>query len=116
MSGPHMSPSYRAGELLFLSGQLAFGPDGRVSGDIAAQTRCVLERLEAELSRHGLSRAHIVKANAWITEKAMFPIYNEAYAAFFGAHKPARSTIVSALAVDGALVEIDAVARFAVGA
>jgi 2-iminobutanoate/2-iminopropanoate deaminase len=115
MIAPHMSPSYRAGELLFLSGQLAFGADGRVSGDISAQTRVVLERLEAELGRNGLDRAHIVKANAWITDSALFAAYNEAYAAFFGAHRPARSTIVSALAVEGALVEIDAVARFEIG-
>ncbi len=112
MSAPHMSPSFRAGDLLFLSGQLAFGADGRVSGDIMAQTLLVLERLESELARHGLDRMHVVKANTWITDRALFPSYNEAYASFFGDHKPARSTIVSALAVEGALVEIDAVARF----
>ncbi len=107
---PHLSPAVIAGDQIFLSGQLAFGPDGTISGDIAAQTICCLERLETVLVEHGLERSAIVKVSVWLTDRASFAAFNQAYALFFGEQRPARSTVISGLALDGALVEIDAVA------
>ncbi|AXB78885.1 RidA family protein [Novosphingobium sp. P6W] len=109
-SPPHLSPAMVAGDLLFLSGQLAFGPEGRIEGDISVQTRRCLERLENVLREHGLDRSAIVKVSVWLTDCSAFTVFNDAYAAFFGEQRPARSTVISGLAIDGALVEIDAVA------
>jgi 2-iminobutanoate/2-iminopropanoate deaminase len=99
-----------AGDLLFLSGQLAFGPEGRIEGEVSVQTTHCLERLETVLLEHGLDRSAIVKVSVWLTERSAFTAFNDAYAAFFGEQRPARSTVISGLAIDGALVEIDAIA------
>jgi 2-iminobutanoate/2-iminopropanoate deaminase len=107
---PHLAAAVPAGDLLFLSGQLAFDADGRIDGDIDRQTLICLERLESVLRQHDLDRSAIVKVSVWLTDRAAFVAFNNAYALFFGDHRPARSTVISALAIDGALVEIDAIA------
>ena len=107
---PHLSPAVVAGDQIFLSGQLAFGPDGMIGGDIAAQTTRCLERLETVLVEHGLDRSAIVKVSVWLTDRSSFAAFNQAYALFFGEQRPARSTVISGLAIDGALVEIDSLA------
>lgn len=107
---PHLSPAVVAGDQIFLSGQLAFRPGGTIGGDIAAQTTCCLERLETVLAEHDLDRSAIVKVSVWLTDRSSFTAFNQAYALFFGEQRPARSTVISGLAIDGALVEIDAVA------
>jgi 2-iminobutanoate/2-iminopropanoate deaminase len=110
ISAPHLSPAMVAGDLLFLSGQLAFGPDGQIEGDVTHQTALCLERLENVLHQHGLDRSAILKTSVWLTDRSAFAAFNEAYSAFFGEWRPARSTVISGLAIEGALVEIDAVA------
>lgn len=107
---PHLSPAIGAGPLLFLSGALAFRPDGTLAGGIAEQTRQCLENLAAVLIRQGLGPDDIVKTTVWLTDRSLFPGFNDAYAAFFGDRAPARSTTIAGLAIDGALVEIEAVA------
>lgn len=107
---PHLSPAVAAGELLFLSGQLAFNAEGQIAGDVAQQTYVCLSRLERVLEEHGLDRSAITKASVWLTDRSGFSAFNEAYSDFFGDHRPARSTVISGLAIEGALVEIDAVA------
>jgi 2-iminobutanoate/2-iminopropanoate deaminase len=110
MQPPHLSPAVAAGDMLYLSGQLALDPQGRVHGDVEQQTMRCLERLEAVLRDHGLDRTAIVKTGVWLTDQAAFTAFNAAYARFFGDWCPARSTVISGLALAGALVEIDAVA------
>jgi 2-iminobutanoate/2-iminopropanoate deaminase len=110
MTAPHFTPLYRAGDYGFVSGQLAFR-DGRIEGDVVAQTRQVLHNLEQILVEAGLDLTAVVKTTAWICQTEDFPAFNATYAAIFGDHKPARSTLVSALAVPSALVEIEAVVQ-----
>lgn len=107
---PHLSPAVPAGDWLFLSGQLAFDSDGRINGDVMCQTTICLERLEAVLREHELDRSAIAKVTVWLTDREAFAAFNKAYAIFFGDQRPARSTVISGLAIEGALVEIDAVA------
>jgi 2-iminobutanoate/2-iminopropanoate deaminase len=107
-----LSPCVRLGPLLFVSGQLAFDNELRlVPGSTAAQTTRCLENIERILVKEGASRQDIVKMTAWIADAREFAEFNEAYAAFFGDHKPARSTVVATLVVPGARVEIEAIAR-----
>ena len=106
-----LSPAVRAGDLLFLSGQLGLGDDGKLVGeDIASQTRQTIARLEAVLAQAGGRRDQIVKVNVWLTDGADFAAFNQVYAELFPDRPPARSTVVSGLLIPGARVEIDAIA------
>ncbi|MEQ5807357.1 RidA family protein [Alteromonas sp. NFXS44] len=108
----HLSTSIKTGSLLFLSGQLAFDTDGNISGGIEQQTAFILAKHFKELAKHNLRPENVVKAGVWLTERNNFQSFDSAYALAFGDHRPARSTVISQLAVQGALVEIDLVASF----
>lgn len=108
----HLSTSIKAGSLLFLSGRLAFDSDGKIIGDIEKQTLLILEQHFDELSKHNLRPENVVKAGVWLTERDDFQSFDSAYAQAFGDHRPARATVISQLAIQGALIEIDLVASF----
>lgn len=114
MTLPHLTSALCAGDLVFVSGQLAFADDGTIAGDVGQQTLVILKKIAAIINEHGLTPTDIVKANVWLTDVVDFPAFNEAYAAFFGDHRPTRSTVVSQLAITGAKIEIDAIASFSV--
>jgi len=110
---PPLSPAMVAGDLVFLSGQLAFGADGAIVApdDVARQTEQVLANLNRVLAGLGLDLSDVVKTTIWLTDTADFPAFNAAYAAAFGTHRPARSTVRADLMLPGARVEIEAVAK-----
>ncbi|MGY3230773.1 2-iminobutanoate/2-iminopropanoate deaminase [Luteibacter sp. HA06] len=110
MATPHLSPFVDTGSLVFLSGQIAFDENGVITGDVAAQTRRCLERLEGVLRDAGLTLSQVVKCTIWLRHERDFAAFNDAYAGYFGSHKPARSTVISGLALPDALVEIEAIA------
>lgn len=106
-----LSPAYAAGNLVFLSGQLAFDADIKiVSGGIVEQTQQCLKNIESLLLELGLCKTDIVKSTVWLVAKEDFQGFNKAYTAFFEDHRPARSCVCSRLLVDGALIEIEVVA------
>ena len=108
---PPLSPARNAGNLVFTSGQLARGADGSiVGGGIEAQAEQVLANLVAVLAEHGCAPADVVKVTAWLTDASYGAAFNAAYRAVFGEPYPARSTVVSGLLADGALIEVEAVA------
>jgi 2-iminobutanoate/2-iminopropanoate deaminase len=105
-----LSQAVRAGQLLYVSGQLALR-DGRIHGaDAAVQTEVVLDNLEQVLRTAGAGLGHVIKTTIWLTRHADFTAFNAAYASRFTAPFPARATVVSDLVIPGALVEIEAVA------
>ena len=111
--GPY-SQAVRAGDLLFLSGQIPLDPaTGQlVPGGIEAQTERVLQNLKAVLESAGGSLASVVKTTVYLTDLGQFQAFNTAYGKFFGeAPAPARATVQVAALPRGALVEIEAVAR-----
>lgn len=106
-----LSPAFRVHDTLYVSGQLAFGSDGRlIEGDITAQTLQCLQNIEKILSEEGVYRSAVVKTTAWLTNKEDFAAFNAAYATFFAGHNPARSTVRSDLLLPEARVEIEAIA------
>jgi 2-iminobutanoate/2-iminopropanoate deaminase len=108
----HYSNAIETRELVFLSGQLALDQAGSIVGtDIRTQTERTLENLGRVLTAQGLHKQDVVKATIWIRHESDFIGFNEVYAAFFGAHKPARSTVVCGLVLAQALIEIEAVAQ-----
>lgn len=109
--GPY-SPAVRAGQWLFLSGQVPFDPaTGQlIEGDIAAQTRRVLMNVGALLSASGLGYDAVVRTTVFLADMHDFAAMNAAYAEFFIEPYPARSTIQAARLPRDARIEIDAIA------
>lgn len=106
-----LTPAIRAGDFIFVSGQLGIDDKGAViAEDVAAQARHAIERIRSILKQAGADLNAIVKVSVWLTDKADFPAFNAAYREFFPDRPPARSTVVSDLLIPGAKVEIDAIA------
>ncbi len=109
--GPY-SQAVRAGQLVFLSGQVPLDPaTGQVvAGDIAAQTRRVMDNLGAVLAAAGCSFGNVVKTTIYLLDLGNFAAVNEAYATYFVAPYPARATVQVSALPRGAAIEIDMVA------
>jgi 2-iminobutanoate/2-iminopropanoate deaminase len=109
--GPY-SQAVRAGQLVFLSGQIPLDPaTGRmVEGDIAAQTRQVMTNLGALLTAAGLSFAQVVRATIFLADMNDFAAVNEVYGSYFKEPFPARATVQVARLPKDARVEIDLIA------
>ena len=108
--GPY-SPAVRAGDFIFVSGQLAVDPETNqyVPGDIQQETRMTLNNIKRILEGAGVSMADAVRVGVFLSEGSDFPKMNEVYTEFFGDAKPARTTIVCKFFAD-IKVEIDCVA------
>ena len=109
--GPY-SPAVRAGDFIFVSGQVPVDPATQkvVSADIATETRLVLTNLEHILSGCGATMADVVKCGVFLAEAGDFAAMNAVYTEFFGEAKPARATVVTGFAIAGVRIEIEAVA------
>jgi len=109
--GPY-SQAIAANNLVFVSGMIALDPaTGKmVGGGVQEQTARALASLRAVLKAAGSSEKSVVKTTVFIKDGSMYKDMNEAYAKFFGKHKPARATLVTGFARDDILVEIDAIA------
>ena len=100
----------RAGDFVFVSGQLPFGPNGNmIQGTIEVQTRVVLETIAATLEDAGCTMADVVKNTIWLEDTRDFAGFNKVYAEFFPEDPPARATVRSDLMLD-AKIEIEALA------
>lgn len=110
-SAPPLSRFVRAGQTVYISGQLARGADGAiVAGGFAAQARQALDNLRAALEAADCGLADVVKATVWLTDASDFAEFNAIYREYFTEPYPARSVVVSGLVAPGAMVEIEAVA------
>jgi reactive intermediate/imine deaminase len=108
--GPPFSKAVRAGDFVFVSGQVPAGPDGKiVAGGIEVQTKQSIENIKAILDSVGLNLTHVVKSTVWLKSVSDFPAFNGVYREYFGAALPARSTTRAELMVD-CLVEIEVIA------
>ena len=102
----------RAGGTVYVSGNIG-NPAGELSlveGGIAAETRQALAHMEKALHAAGSSKERVVKCLIFLADMADFQAMNEAYEAFFGIHRPARSTVAVAGLAIGAKIEIECIA------
>ncbi len=109
--GPY-SQAIKGEHYVFTAGQIPLDPaTGKiVEGDIRVQAKRVLDNLVAVLEASGTSTAHVVKTTCFLSDMADFPAFNEVYTEYFGAGKPARSTVqVARLPLD-ARVEVECIA------
>ena len=111
--GPY-SQAVRAGQLLFVSGQVPLDPaTGQiVAGDIAAQTRRVFDNLGAVLKAGGRTFADVVRTTVFLADMNDFAAVNEVYGTYFSEPYPARATVQVARLPKDARVEIDVIATF----
>jgi 2-iminobutanoate/2-iminopropanoate deaminase len=108
--GPY-SPIARAGPWLITSGQLGLQPDASpptlVGGGVAAQLTQALANGERLLQAEGAALLDVIKATVFVTDMEEYAAVNEAYATFFGGHRPTRSVVGVAALPLGALVEVE---------
>jgi 2-iminobutanoate/2-iminopropanoate deaminase len=112
--GPY-SQAVRAGQLLFVSGQIPLDPaNGQmVGGDVAAQARRVLDNVRAILEAANRSLADVVRTTIFLADMNDFAAVNEVYGRYFTEPYPARATVQVARLPKDARVEIDVIASYA---
>jgi reactive intermediate/imine deaminase len=106
------SEAVRAGDFMFLSGQIGFDPaTGKpVAGGIKAESRQALTLIKDVLARNGASLSDVVKCTVFLADIAEWPTFNEIYAEFFKKPFPARSALAASGLARGARVEVECIA------
>lgn len=100
-----MSKAVIHGNTLYLAGQTAAG------GDVATQTKAVLDKIEATLTRHGSNRRQILSATIFLKDMANFAAMNEIWDAWIeNGHEPARACVQARMATEEIEVEICVIA------
>jgi len=104
-----LSPAVRAGDFVFVSGQVPVEDGKVVPGGIGPETRAVLDKVKACLEMAGATLADVVKTTVWLRDRDDFAAFNAVYAEYFPHQPPARSTTEARLMIDIS-VEIEAIA------
>lgn len=110
--GPY-SQAVRAGNLVFVSGQIPIDPktgEFVSENDVAAQTEQVLKNLQAVLEAAGSNLKGVVKTTVFLADMNDFAQMNAVYARFFTENFPARATVQAARLPKDARVEIECIA------
>jgi len=113
-AGGAYSPALRAGQLLFMSGQIPIDPrtGQMVTGDAATCARRVMDNLGALLKAAGLDFSKVVRTTIYLADMNDFAAVNDVYASYFQDPKPARVTVQAAKLPRDARLEIDAIASY----
>jgi len=111
--GPY-SPAIRAGQLLFVSGQVPIDPatGNMITGGIADQTRRVLDNIGELLLAAGRSFGDVARTTVFLADMNDFAAMNEVYGEYFAEPYPARATVQVARLPKDARVEIDVIASY----
>lgn len=108
--GPY-SHAVVAGNLMFLSGQIAINPEtGEMPAGVQAQTAQAIANIKAILAEKGATLDNVVKTTVYLAEMSLFGEMNEIYAQHFSEPFPARSAIAVKELPKSALVEIEVIA------
>ena len=111
--GYPFSESARAGDLLFLAGQIGEDADGKLlPGGIQAEARQMLLNIEAALARRGLNMDHVVKCTVFLADIAEWGAFNEVYKEHFSQPYPARSALGARGLAGNARVEMECIAAY----
>ncbi|MBI1353204.1 MAG: deaminase [Acidobacteria bacterium] len=109
--GPY-SHAVKAGGFIYVSGQAALDPQTNkfVIGTVAEETRRTIENIKSILAGAGADLGDVIKCSVFLSDIRDFAEMNEVYNEYFGAAKPARTTVNAVLPGKGIKVEIDCVA------
>jgi 2-iminobutanoate/2-iminopropanoate deaminase len=105
--GPY-TPVVRAGDFIIVSGQGGMRDGAIVEGGVAAQTTQTIENIAGRLAEAGAALTDVVKTLCFLTDMGTFGEFNDAYAAAFAGHRPARSTVEVSALPGGMNVEVEA--------
>jgi len=111
-SSSPLSAAVKAGDTLYVSGQLGICPDTKkmVSNNAGEQTAQVMKNIEAILTESGFTFDDVVKTMIFVADSADMPNINAAYAAIWGEDKPARSAVQVIFPNKAVKVEIEVIA------
>jgi 2-iminobutanoate/2-iminopropanoate deaminase len=107
---PPYRPAVRAGDFLYISGQIALVDNELVEGGLEAEIAQTFANLRAVLEANDAEVSDIVKTTVFLTDLGNFGPMNDRYAEFFASDFPSRSTIEVSALPRGASFEIEAVA------
>ena len=109
------SPAIRAGNLLFISGQIPIDPSSGtlIEGDITAQAEQVMKNLTALLRAAGASFTNVARTTVYLTDMNDFAAMNEVYSRYIVDPPPARATVQVARLPRDVKIEVDAIAVLA---
>ncbi len=110
--GPY-SQGIRAGDFLFISGQLPLDPETGefVDGGIEAKTHQVIKNISAIIESAGGDLSRVVKTTVFLKDMKNFGAMNNVYEKYFGTALPARSAVQAAALPKDADIEIEAIAH-----
>ena len=105
-----LSPGVRAGDFIFVSGQVATNSDGSpYIGDVRDEISGAIDAVEAVMEAAGASLDDVVKVTAFLSNAALFSLFNEIYSQRFTSGFPARTTVVLGFGHPDVRVEIEAI-------
>jgi 2-iminobutanoate/2-iminopropanoate deaminase len=107
--GPY-TPVVRAGDFLYVSGQIGIDAEGNLVDGLADQVRRAIGNLVGLLEQNSASLTNVVKTTVFLTDMSSYSEMNDIYSELFGDVRPARSAVAVAALPKAALVEIEAVA------
>lgn len=105
-----LSKAIKAGDFVFLSGQLGANSDMVFPQNVAEQTELCILNIKTILNQCDLELSDVIKTTVWLTKIEYFQEFNDVYEKYFPSSPPCRSTVCSALMIPTALVEIEAIA------
>lgn len=107
---PPYSPVVVSGDLVYTAGQVPFDEEGNVvSDDFREQAHQTFRNVGRCLEAAGCTFDDVIKVNAYLTDFANFPVFNEVYREYFSEPYPARTTVGAQLV--GVKLEVEAIAR-----
>ena len=106
------SAAVRVGDIVYLSGQIGIGADGKLSPEFAAQAQQTMSNVEGALKQAGLSFDDVFKCTVMLSDMSHWEEFNKIYVGYFKAGRlPARSAVGANGLARGALVELECLAH-----
>ena len=109
---PYSQGTKASGELIFVAGQIGLNPDNTVvaPGDSYEQGKALIERMRIILAEAGATLQDVTAATVFYTAPEHATGFNKAWVEAFGDHRPARAAVIVGLVLEGAVVEVQAIA------
>lgn len=111
-SSTPFSQAIKEGNRVYVSGQVGFDREGSLVGDdFDSQLTQTLANVSYILDEAGSSLDKVIKTTAYLTDANNFESFNKLYGEIMPQPYPARTTVITDLALDELLVEIDVIAK-----
>ena len=106
------STAVRVGNVLYMSGQIGIGPDGKLPETFDGQAKQTMENIGGVLKAHGLGWGDVFKCTVFIADMKNWPAFNAVYVPYFPAGRlPARSAVGASGLALGAMMELECMAN-----